>query len=131
MKAYIAGKITGDPGYREKFEIGKRDLEQDGLIVLNPAELPEGLSGGDYMRICISMIECADVVYFLPDWYESSGAKLEHDLCLYIGKPVIYFASATTRNDKTNGKDLNHDVLESKKEWQNHGLRAVGDYSRR
>ncbi len=44
MKVYIAGKISGDPKYREKFAAEQELLEGQGHIVLNPAELPEGLS---------------------------------------------------------------------------------------
>lgn len=44
----------------------------------------------DYMEICFSMIRCADVVAFLPDWEESRGATLEHAYCAYIGKTIIY-----------------------------------------
>ncbi len=39
MKIYIAGKITGEPNYKEKFDIAATNLEEQGHIVLNPAEL--------------------------------------------------------------------------------------------
>ena len=44
MKAYIAGKITGDSGYKKKFAHTKACLEAEGFVVLNPAELPEGIA---------------------------------------------------------------------------------------
>ena len=47
MKAYIAGKITGDSTYREKFQRAQKALEGEGFIVLNPAELPEGMLASD------------------------------------------------------------------------------------
>ena len=40
MKVYIAGKITGDPGYRDKFAAAEIQLGWQGHTVLNPAELP-------------------------------------------------------------------------------------------
>ena len=43
MKAYIAGKITGDPDYWHKFQRAQEDLEDQGFTVINPAELPEGM----------------------------------------------------------------------------------------
>lgn len=46
MKIYIAGKITGDENYREKFAKAQAELEKDGHIVLNPSVLPEGLTKG-------------------------------------------------------------------------------------
>ena len=65
MKIYIAGKITGDPGYRDKFAAAEIQLGWQGHTVLNPAELPSGMSREDYMRICFAMIDVADAVVFL------------------------------------------------------------------
>lgn len=87
MKIYIAGKITGDPGYLDKFRGEAKKLEALGHIVLNPAELPEGMSKAEYMRICLAMIDCADTVFLLPGWQGSPGARLEQAYCSYIGKP--------------------------------------------
>ena len=39
MKVYIAGKITGNPGYKAEFEKEKKRLEGRGHIVINPAVL--------------------------------------------------------------------------------------------
>ena len=93
MKAYIAGKISGDPKYYEKFQTAETALTWEKFIVLNPAELPKGMRPGDYMRVCFAMIDIADVVAFLPDWEDSRGARLEHDYCEYIGKQTLHLAS--------------------------------------
>ena len=90
MKAYIAGKITGDSTYREKFQRAQKALEGEGFIVLNPAELPEGMLAPDYMRICFAMMDSADVVAFLPDYRQSRGARLEFDWCQYTGKQIMF-----------------------------------------
>ena len=87
-KIYIAGKITGDPDHKEKFKTAAREYENKGYIVLNPAMLPEGMLPSDYMRICLSMIDTADVVAFLPGYETSQGAQLELQYCLYIDKSV-------------------------------------------
>lgn len=84
MKIYLAGKISGDNGYQEKFARAAQKFA--GHEVLNPAELPEGMEKADYMRICFAMIDCADMVLFLPDSRFSAGAKIEKDYCDYIGK---------------------------------------------
>lgn len=89
MIIYIAGKITGEPNYKEKFEAAAMNLEAQGHIVLNPAELPEGMRTADYMRICFAMIDTADAVYLLENWKYSSGARIEKDYAVYIGKPVF------------------------------------------
>lgn len=90
MKAYIAGKITGDESYQKKFAHAKSCLEAEGFVVLNPAELPEGMRPADYMRICMAMMDTADVVAFLPDYALSKGAQLEWAWCQYVGKQTMY-----------------------------------------
>ena len=101
MKAYIAGKITGDSTYREKFNRAKKAMEGEGFIVLNPAELPEGMRSSDYMRICFAMMECADVVAFLPDYDQSRGARLEFDWCQYTGKQTMFLESMSFYREAT------------------------------
>ncbi len=93
MKVYIAGKITGDSTYREKFQRAQKALEGEGFIVLNPAVLPEGMLSSDYTRICFAMMECADVVAFLPDYDQSRGAQLEWAYCQYTEKTTMYMES--------------------------------------
>ena len=89
MKIYIAGKITGEPKYKEKFDIAATSLEEQGHIVLNPAELPEGMLPADYMRICFAMIDTADAIYLLKGWYSSSGASIERSYAMYTGKSIL------------------------------------------
>lgn len=90
-KAYIAGQITGDLEYRKKFASAQEELERHGYIVLNPALLPEGMAPSDYMRICMAMLDTADVVFFLPEWPNSKGAQLEKQYCAYVQKPGYVF----------------------------------------
>lgn len=90
MKVYIAGKITGDPEYLAKFKQIEDFWESQGYTVLNPAVLPEGMRPADYMRVCFSMMDTADVVAFMPDWTQSRGARLEHEWCEYTEKPTYY-----------------------------------------
>lgn len=61
MKIYIAGKIAGDRRYRAKFREAAKALEAVGHVVLNPATLPDGLTDADYMRICMAMVDTADL----------------------------------------------------------------------
>lgn len=90
LKAYIAGKITGDSDYKKKFARAKSCLENEGFVVLNPAELPEGMRPADYMRICMAMIDSSDVVAFLPDYDMSRGARVEWAYVQYVGKTTMY-----------------------------------------
>lgn len=106
MMAYIAGGITGDEKYKERFAAAKEWLLAEketqevarGLlkvspyptadVVLNPAELPEGWPNGLYMDVCLAMIRAADLVVFLLGWERSRGASLEMQYSRYEGKPV-------------------------------------------
>lgn len=76
MKIYIAGKIAGDKRYRAKFREAAKTLEAAGHVVLNPATLPDGLEQADYMRICLAMLDTADLAVFLPDYQESKGGSV-------------------------------------------------------
>ena len=90
MKIYIAGKITGDPMYKERFRRAERFFSEQGDVVLNPAVLPDGMRPADYMMICIPMIFAADWIVFLPNYNLSRGAKIEYALSEYIGKQMVF-----------------------------------------
>lgn len=111
MKIYIAGKITGDPRYKEKFKEVEQALTNKGIIALTPAVLPEGMEPGDYMRICFAMIDAADKVWFLQDYIDSKGAQLELAYCEYINKPYNFikifgkFKLAKLKNKKEKNDD--------------------------
>lgn len=107
MKVYIAGKITGDQGYQAKFRRAA-GLRMCGNIVLNPAELPEGMTAADYMRICFAMIDAADRVIFLPDAEDSAGARLERAYCEYIGKETAEWTEPGLKKPFAGGRDERH-----------------------
>ena len=66
MNIYLAGRITGDPDYREKFKRAAARLwNAPDICVLNPAKLPGGMSRADYMAICLPMLLRADRAVFL------------------------------------------------------------------
>lgn len=91
-KIYIAGKITGDPNYKDKFANMESELlKMPGTVIINPAKLPQGLTPADYARICLAMIDSSDIVIFAPDYKESSGALLEMQYCRYIKKTWTTF----------------------------------------
>lgn len=91
MIVYLAGKISGDSNYKDKFSAAAQNLSLQGHVVLNPATLPAGMEQADYMRICIAMIDTADAAVFLPDYQESKGAMVVRHYCQKIGKECILY----------------------------------------
>ena len=80
MKVFISGPMTGHKNFnRRKFRRMERELRKRGYIVLSPAVLPNGLTHGAYLHICLGMIDCCDGVMFLEGWERSIGACKEHE----------------------------------------------------
>jgi len=90
MKIYIAGKVRGLNNYKEVFKKAENKLQAKGHITLNPAELPEGMNGEDYMRICIPMLDVSDAIYLLNNWQDSEGAKVEKSYAECQGKMIFF-----------------------------------------
>lgn len=81
MRVYISGCITGNPNYMDQFATAQADLEAAGYEVINPAAvsalLPKSLEYSQYMKIDLCLLDMADAVLPLSDWYKSPGARLE------------------------------------------------------
>ena len=109
-KIYLAGKITGDLNYKEKFRRAEEELIRKRFIVLNPAFLPKGLEECEYMRICLPMLSVCDAIYLLEGWEESEGAVIEYLLAMKTGKEVIY-------GRKIRNEDKKHSSSTQKRFW--------------
>ena len=90
MKVYIAGKITGNPNYKEQFEKTEAMLKEQGHTTMNPAILPDGFDHHEYMKICFSMIDVCQAVYFQPTWVDSIGARMEYRYAREQNKVLIF-----------------------------------------
>lgn len=90
MKVFISGKITGQKKYREIFRDREGFLKVKGFAVMNPAVLPyPGFTHEEYLHICYAMIDTCDAVWFMPNWEESTGSKLERAYAEKSGKLII------------------------------------------
>ena len=88
MKVYIAGKMAGDAGYKEKFRAAEHTLRARGHTPMHSAELPGGFEHEEYLHICYAMIDVCDMVYLRPDWEGSVGARKERKYARKRHKPV-------------------------------------------
>lgn len=81
MKVYISGPITGTTDYMERFAMAERELTDAGHTVVNPArvnaELPEGTTHAEYMKMAVDMMDMCDTVFVLNGWQNSEGCNME------------------------------------------------------
>ena len=87
---YIAGKITGNAGYKAQFAEAEAAVRAAGFVPLSPANLPPEIDNATAMPICMSMINAADAVLFIAGWGRSLGAQMERAYCKYIGTPAVH-----------------------------------------
>jgi len=88
-KIYICGKVTGDPGYREKFLEEEDRMFSFGYEPVNPAAfISRNEEWSKAMRIAIRAMVLCDGVSLLPDWRKSKGAKIEARLARELGMDV-------------------------------------------
>lgn len=100
-RIYLAGKITGDPNYREKFRKKTEELRSRGYTVMNPAVLPDGFEYEDYLTICFAMLDACDTIYFLDDYHYSPGANREQIKAVNDGKNRIYMGRFLETNTES------------------------------
>jgi hypothetical protein len=58
-------------------------------LLINKHIIPNGTYQQYMINDISTMIRC-DEVHFLPDWKDSKGAKIEHQLCLDLGIKIVY-----------------------------------------
>lgn len=94
MTIYIAGKVSGiEMEARVIFKRAEIKLKLQGHEVINPMELEHDhdKTWQSYMRECIIGMMRADVIYLLPNWRESKGARIEVQLAHNLGIKILNF----------------------------------------
>lgn len=117
-KIYISGPMTGYANFnREAFNDEADRIKAGGLVPLNPAILPDGLSQFEYMDICMAMLRCADAIFMLPGWQKSDGAKAELALAkkLKIKAYDVMPGWARMHGVQTSGDDCRESGVEQTK----------------
>ena len=90
MRIYISGPIRGVRDYRKNFREAAGMLQSLGHSVFNPADMFGGFTLRECMRWYLLGLTDCDAIYMLDGWSQSGGAKIEHDLALYLGMDVYY-----------------------------------------
>lgn len=92
MKIYIAGKITGNPDYKNQFAEAEHTLINLGHSVMNPAWICAGkeFNYEDYMTVSGAMQKVCDAVFFLDNWEDSKGARREQLSAITKGQKQFY-----------------------------------------
>lgn len=93
-KVYISGKISGleESVYTAKFQEAEDKLTALDFEVINPVKIVHNHDNSwlSFMRQDLkAMLDC-DGIYMLDNWKDSKGAKIEHDLCVYLGITVMF-----------------------------------------
>ena len=100
MIILLSGPMTGCQDFNKpEFFKAASLLHEAGHIVLNPAVYPEGLTHGQYMHMCLPMVEVADGIYQLPRWEYSKGALIEYQHAKQKRK-LIFDSERLTQYDR-------------------------------
>lgn len=95
-KVYLSGKITGlDLGEAiANFQSMARHVKSTGHHPVNPMEILAfhiDLTWQDYMKADIkALCDCHEILLH-PNWKDSKGAKLEHEIAVNLGLEVKHF----------------------------------------
>jgi hypothetical protein len=93
-RIYISGKITGmdEKEAFRIFEDAEKKMKELGYNVINPMKLPHkhDKSWISYMEDDIEALMKCDSIFMLPNWRESNGARIEHQIALCKKMIILY-----------------------------------------
>lgn len=80
---YLCGAISGNPHYKEEFELARKMLSQVGYAVCSPLEFcKKNWSYEECIRMCIRVLSTKDAIAIVNNIKNSMGALLE----VHIGR---------------------------------------------
>lgn len=89
---YLAGKVTG-LDYKTaqlQFDNAAAYLEINGYDPISPMDFvhPQ-CTWEEAMKLCITFLPWADMIWMLPGWQDSKGATLEREIAMKTGIPFF------------------------------------------
>ena len=99
VRAYISGKITGEPRAKELFQRAEVILYVFGFEPVNPLNngLPSTATWEEHMKADLEKLKTCQMIFLLPNWTDSKGAQIEEQVARSIGikvceiNPSLYY----------------------------------------
>lgn len=87
---YIAGAISSDPDYKEKFARAEKKLREMGFkYVINPTCVADNLPYECYAPISIGFVNACTTMYVLKGYEKSKGVSAEMSYAIMAGKKIV------------------------------------------
>lgn len=92
---YLSGPMRGHANNNAKlFSIAEEFIGRyRPLKVFNPCNLELGLARTSYMRKDIAALLDCELAVFLPGWFTSQGARLEHEVARECGLDRLFLTN--------------------------------------
>ena len=104
MKIYISGKISGLPTDQvtAKFQQAEQQIQAFGHEPVNPINngLGSEASWNEHLVADVALLLECDAIYFLPDWVESRGARIEAKIAQEYGLEILHLPEYGTYESK-------------------------------
>ena len=94
MTIFISGKITGDENYKEKFKKAKDNIRKfyPEAAIISPTDIELfNMTYIDCLDVTLKLLEKSDIIYMLPDWRNSHGAKKEYNMARRLNKEIRFY----------------------------------------
>jgi hypothetical protein len=101
---YLAGAISSDPLYEEKFALAATAIRRLDFAVMNPAVLPKsGFTHREYMKVTLAMLDVCEILCMLPDWHKSPGTIMEFFRAILTRKTIVMYTELIAHPDCIGG----------------------------